>query len=185
MCEPLKMIGTLATRAVVHHWAYALAIAIGGHLDATIGIANPSQQSCAWRSGTVLSLEGTVREGGLEGRFTRVVELGTGRFKEKKDYGVVSMGSGNEGEQAWSQDISGFAHALNSEFARRLARSEAWLSGNQDCRRAAGARIEELTPTVEGGKNFDIRRITPVNGAPIEVWYDRASGLPERAVLQY
>jgi len=179
------VIRRLATRAGPRHWAYAIALAAPLHLDPTSGIANPPPKNCAWRSGTTLSLEGTVREGGLAGRFTRVVELGTGRFNEKKDYGVVSMGSGNDGELAWSQDVSGFAHALNSEFARRLARSEAWLSGSQGCRRRGGAHIEVLAPTVEGDRNFEVRRITPVNGAPLEVWYDRDSGLPDRAILQY
>jgi hypothetical protein len=162
-----------------------MVVAIAGHLDPTIGTAKPPQQGCAWRSGEILRVEGAVTEGGLEGRFTRIVEIGTGRFSEKRNYDVMSNGSGNDGQHAWSQDVSGVAHLLDSQFAKRLAGSEAWLNGNQNCVGTRSVHIEALTPAVEGGRNFDVRSITPLSGAPIEVWYDSASGLPSRAILQY
>lgn len=180
------MVRTVASRSMALLWPYLMATAIAGSLDPTIGGANPTpQQHCRWRSGDLLSVAGAVTEGGIEGRFTRVVEINSGRFSEKREYGVISNGSGNDGQYAWSQDVSGAAHTLDSAFARRLARSEAWLNGNQDCARTQGAEVEVLTPAVEGGTRFDVRRITPPQGAPIEVWYDSASGLPDRAILQY
>jgi hypothetical protein len=178
-------IRSLASRSGARNWAYAISVAIPAHFDSEIGFSKPLGQACTWPSGAMMRLEGTVTEGGLKGRFTRVVELDTGRFSEKRNYGVISIGAGNDGEHAWSQDVSGFAHSLNSEFAKRLARSEAWLSSNQTCARQNGALIEELASTAEGGRNFDVRRITPPDGAPIEVWYNSISGVPDRAILQY
>lgn len=180
------MVTTVATRSVPGRWPHVIAIAIASQLGPTIVDANPAQQqNCGWRSGDILSVEGAVTDGGLEGRFTRIVEIGSGRFSEKRNYGVISNGSGDDGQHAWSQDVSGAAHVLNSSFARRLARTEAWLKGNQNCAVTHGAHVEVLTPAVEGDRRFDVKRITPPGGAPVEVWYDSASGLPNRAILQY
>jgi hypothetical protein len=162
-----------------------MAALIAVQLVPTIGSAESARPDCAWVSGEVVTLEGTVTEGGLGGSFTRVVEVGSGRFREHRDYGLFRTGAGDDGGHAWSQDASGFAHVLDSAFAERLARSEAWLKGNQSCARTAGAHVEVLAPVLEGGTRFDVRRVTPLNGAPIEVWYDGASGLPNRALLQY
>jgi hypothetical protein len=148
--------------------ALALGLAVGGGLYSRVGIANPT-----------LLLEGTVSEGGLEGRFTRSVELGTGKFVETRDYGAIRTGSINVGRRAWSVDVSGFAHELNSPFARRLARSEAWLAANQGCRRPQEAQVLR----VEGP--FEVTRWVPRGGAPIELWYDTATGLLNRAILEY
>jgi hypothetical protein len=177
----------VTNRSVPGRWLHVIAVAIAGQLGPVIGGANPAQQqqNCGWRSGDLLGVEGAVTDGGLEGHFTRIVEIGSGRFSEKRNYGVISNGSGNDGQHAWSQDVSGAAHVLDSSFARRLAYSEAWLRGNQNCAQTTGAHVEVLTPAVEGDRRFDVRRITPPGGAPVEVWYDSVSGLPDRAILQY
>jgi hypothetical protein len=173
-------------RVASRRWSFVLTTVIAARLAPAIGGVNPPQQrECSWRSGELLSVEGTVTEGGLEGHFTRRVELGSGRFSEQRNYGVISNGSGDDGQHAWSQDISGVAHVLDSDFATQLARSERWLNGNQNCAERRGAQIEVLTPAVEQGRRFEVRRITPTRGAPIEVWYDSASGQPNRAILQY
>ena len=181
------MVKRVASRSTAGRWRHILGIAIAGQLgSATVG-ANPPQEqkNCGWRPGDLLSVEGAVTEGGLEGHFTRLVEIGSGRFNEKRNYGAISNGSGNDGQHAWSLDVSGVAHVLDSDFAARLARSEAWLKGNQGCVQLHGAQVEMQTTAVEGGRRFDVKRITPPRGAPIEVWYDGVSGLPNRAVLEY
>jgi len=180
------MVRKVATPSIPGRWPRVIAIAIAGQLSPAIGGANPpQQQDCGWRSGDLLRVEGSVTDGGLEGRFTRIVEIGSGRFSEKRNYGVIVNGSGDDGQHAWSQDVSGAAHVLDSSFAKQLARSEAWLKGNQNCAQTHGAQVEVLTPAVKGGRSFDVKRITPPRGAPFEVWYDSASGLPNRAILQY
>jgi hypothetical protein len=180
------MMRAVVTRTVTLRWPYLVAIAVSAHLGPTIASANPpQQQDCNWRSGELLTVAGSVTAGGLEGGFTRVIATDSGRFSEKRDYGLVSYGSGDDGQHAWSQDVSGGVHVLSSDFASRLARSEAWLNANQNCAKTRGARVEVLAPAVEAGRRFDIRRITPQHGAPIEVWYESASGLPNRAILQY
>lgn len=136
-----------------------LVCALVAFFDPRGGIARPVEE--------VLVLEGTVSKGGLEGHFTRTIEPGSGKSVENRDYGVIQTGSGNDGRRAWSRDVSGFSHDLNSEFAQRLARSEAWLSAHQ------------------GERHFSGGKIVPRGGAPIEVWYDGLTGSLDRAMLQY
>ncbi len=132
-----------------------LAIALIGGIAAQAGAA-----PCPWRAGEVLTLTGTVSEGGLSGPFSRTVEIGSGRSIERADFGVFAKGQGYDGELAWSQDVSGATHDLDSGFARALAKSEAWLAARQGC----------------SGKTA---------AAPMEIHDDPRTGLPDRAVLQY
>ena len=115
-------------------------------------------------------MAGEVRQGDLGGQFTRTVAPASGRFVEAMNLGTLTMGTGFDGRLAWSRDFSGASHYLNSDFARRLAVSEAWLTANLACTRRAGS---------------EIRRFTPTGGAPIELTYDRRTGRIESAMLQY
>ncbi|HEY7006884.1 MAG TPA: hypothetical protein VH392_10455, partial [Sphingomicrobium sp.] len=88
---------------------------------------------CAWQRGEVLEVTGQVETGGLTGKLLRRVETGSGRLLEAQDLGIVVTRNGFESRRAWSQDMSGGVHELNSGFARRLAISMAWLDGRQGC----------------------------------------------------
>ena len=85
-----------------------------------------SHAGCAWHRGEMLDLSGAVETGGLSGKLTRRVEPASGRSIEAQDLGIVVTRSGYDGKLAWSQDMSGGVHDLNSDFARRLATSMAW-----------------------------------------------------------
>src|SRR4051794_4610106 len=90
-----------------------------------------SAATCGWSPGEVLELSGKVETGDLTGKLTRRVEAGSGRLSEAQDLGIVVTRTGFDGKLAWSQDMSGGVHDLNSNFARKLARSMAWLDGRQ------------------------------------------------------
>ncbi len=132
----------------------------------------------------VVVTSGTVVEDGIPGTFVRNVGLGSGRSRELVDFGVIKRGSGFDGRSAWSQDVSGATHTLNSEFAKALARSEAWLDVNQGCPPATGPEWAALGRKAEGPKTFDAREVTPPGGAPIELWYDPATHRLDRAIFQ-
>lgn len=128
-----------------------------------------SEAACMAPPGELLRITGEIDEGGLHGTFSRNLAPATGRFAEAIKLGSLTRGSGFDGHLAWSRDVSGASHSLTSEFARKLAISEAWLSSHLSC-------------TASGGIH---RRFTPPGGAPIELWYDRHSGHLDRAMLQY
>jgi hypothetical protein len=134
----------------------------------TVVWATHGQASCNWRAGHVLSISGSTDQGGLRGTFTRILEPASGSFAEIVDLGVIKTATGFDGRLAWSRDVSGASHYLNSDFARRLAVSEAWLTSHLDC------------PAPK-----DARHFTPQVGAPIELRYDPRTGRIKSATLQY
>jgi hypothetical protein len=155
---------------------------LGVAILAPAGAANAD--ACAWRAGEVLTIQGTVRSGGLDGRFLRKTEMRAGRLQERTDLGVVKSARGYDGRLAWSQDVSGATHDLDSSFARALAVSEAWLDGRQGCAPQAGPGVAQLPPQAEGARRFEVWRIAPTGGAPFELWQDATTGRPDRAVFQ-
>lgn len=139
--------------------------------------------SCLSGSGNLFTISGEIDDGGIRGSFTRTVDPRSGRYAEAVKLGGLKRGSGFDGRLDWSRDVSGASHYLTSDFARRLARSEAWLTTHLACPppRAAAAATRERVDSASG---LDVWRLTPAGGAPIELWYDR-SGKIDRAVLQY
>jgi hypothetical protein len=149
-----------------------------------LGLATPAWGACAWRAGEVLTLTGTVKAGGLDGTVRRRVESGRGRLVERMDLGVVAGAKGYDGRRAWSQDVSGASHDLDSGFARALAISQARLDGRQGCAPEAGPEAERLGPRTEAGRSFIVWRMTPRGGAPFELWVDPETGRLDRALFQ-
>jgi hypothetical protein len=141
-----------------------------------------AQSGCPSAGSGVFALSGEVRQGDLVGRFTQVVEPRSGRFKAVDDFGILKLGSGFDGRLAWSEDMSGTSHFLTSDFARRLAVSEAWIKTHLACGpppSAAGAARLRRTAILEGW------RVTPPGGAPVELWFRRGTERLDHAVLQY
>ncbi len=139
----------------------------------------PAEASCN-SIRQLLEVSGQVQQGDLTGTFSRVIAPSSGRFAESLDLDVVKTGSGFDGRLAWSRDVSGASHYLTSDFARRLAVSEAWLTSHLSCPAPKGTPLTKQTSAA-----FAVLRFTPAGGAPIELWYDRPSGRLDRASLQY
>jgi hypothetical protein len=135
--------------------------------------AGRAEASCAWRADELLRISGETEQGNLSGTFTRTTAPASGRFAEAIDLGMLKSGRGFDGRLAWSQDVSGASHYLTSEFARRLAVSEAWVTAHLGC------------PAARGALGREVVQFTPPKGAPIELRYDRRTGRLESAALQY
>lgn len=141
------------------------------------------EATCAWRPTDQLTISGDVEQGGIRGSFERRVAPASGRFIEAIDLGTVKTGSGFDGQGAWSRDVSGASHYLTSVFAKRLAVSEAWLTGHLSCPPVRSGNATRIR--TDGVANMVAWRFVPTGGAPIELWYDDRTGRLDRAVLQY
>jgi hypothetical protein len=155
---------------------YAIAAAAASH-DAGV-------ETCRWRRSEILVVSGEIETGGLTGRLERRVETGSGRLFEADDLGIVVTRNGFDGTVAWTQDMSGGVHDLNSGFARRLATSMAWLDGRQGCAAALQDGMTPLGRPVEKGRRFTAWKAAPPGGVPFELWYDARTGQLDRAFFQ-
>lgn len=141
----------------------------------------PVAAFCKSGSTHPVAISGDIKDGGIRGTFRRTVEPRKGRYVEAVELGDLKRGAGFDGRLAWSRDVSGASHFLTSDFAKRLARSEAWLRTHVACpppRNAAHQHVNSAT-------GFDVWQVTPPMGAPIELWYDRRTNRLDRAVLHY
>jgi Aspartyl protease len=153
-------------------------------LAALLACAGRAEAACDWPGNELLRISGDVEQGDLRGTFSRTLAPASGRFVESIDLGIVKTGTGSEGRLAWSTDVSGASHYLDSDFARRLAVSEAWLSSHLGCGEPADPKRNKQV-RVDRTSGQHVWRFTPRGGAPIELWYDHHGGTLDRAVLQY
>jgi hypothetical protein len=165
-------------------------IIIGMAFAATAAPARPSPHvpnamCAAWASSRPIRSEGTVAEGGLTGKLSRLADPRTGRFAERRSYEVFTTGTGYDGKASWSQDVSGAAHSLNAEFARRLTLTDQWIATRGWCRAGHGpARMRFVSTTRERGRVLDHWRAIPRGGAPVDLLFDRSTGLLHRFAEQ-
>jgi hypothetical protein len=140
--------------------------------------------TCGWRPGEILELSGEVQTGGLTGKLLRRVETGSGRLFETDDLGLIITRNGFDGRLAWTQDMSGGVHDLNSAFARKLAVSLAWLDGRQGCAPSRRDGMTRLGVRADEGRRFTAWKASPRGGVPFELWYDQRTGRLDRAFFQ-
>ena len=148
----------------------ALAAAIGGcpndpdgsaRLHANEGATlGPKSGAKTARTGTLVTTYALEAEG-LEGEETTSWDLASGRFASTYSYGLVTGGSGFDGETGWSRDLAGHTSSQRGGDKRALGVNEAYRAANlwwrADC---GGARVESvdcetLRVTPRGGKPFD------------------------------
>jgi hypothetical protein len=143
-------------------------------------------EGCAWQpNATALTLGGTLRFENLRGRFTEVVDPRSGRFVRRWDVAGLPESNGSDGSTAWVQDWSGTVHRLDAAHARRVAATDAWFDRHGWCSLGAfGAKPARAVQRSQGARTFDVVLTVPRGGVPIEIWFDRTSGLPDRTIVR-
>ena len=110
---------------------------------------------------------------GLEGAWTYSVDQRDGRFRREAHFGAFSTGLTFDGSTEWRTDRSGGVHALDGAFARRNARTDAWLARLGYLRpQADGAAIGLVERRERDGRAFEVVTATPAAGEPVELWFD-------------
>lgn len=139
------------------------------------------QTGCAgWLHASAITLQGTVGDGGLKGKFLLRLDPRDGRNTTNRDFGVFSDGSGFDGNLEWSRDRSGASHELNAAAARAISTTESWLLRRGWCR-ADGMTLEPLPEESDGRVAERVWRATPQGGIPAILRFDRQTGLLHQA----
>jgi hypothetical protein len=139
----------------------------------------------AWDSVTLITADGEKTSFGLVGKYQSVENIGTGHFWRRADYGIFANAEGMDETGRWRQDNSGQVHSLDSEEARAVAISDAYLA-----RRGylfpeqIPADFRTLHGISSGGRRFDRVEVTPAGGRTITLWIETATHLLERAVVK-
>lgn len=131
-----------------------------------------------WSKITTVSEHGVRVADGFVGSWQGVSDVRRGRWVTHTANVVYREANGYDGTTAWSQDLSGASHPLNAVTARHVAITNAWLTRRGWCADRAGYTESSLGKrgTAEGFL------VTPAFGAPVEIWFGRRDGLPERTV---
>ena len=130
----------------------------------------------------VLVVEGHVESAGLAGSWRSVSDVRNGRFAVRSDLGAYRLGEVWDGIRLWRLDSSGGSHPLDSPFALRVARSDAWLGRLGWLEPGSGgAARSRPSMTTSAGRSYRVVTAMPRDGVPIVLWYDAADGTLARA----
>jgi hypothetical protein len=148
-----------------------------------IDLAHEATGGAAWDRVGILHRYLTLNSGGVSGTLEAWGEPGLGRASSHYVLGPDSGAEGWDGKTGWTAD---WAHRVRRVDGDDLAAQRAtafWSSfGFLDPDRlkasALGAGVRS-----EGGKTYDLVRFILPGTEPVEVWYERASHLPMRLVI--
>src|ERR1700746_2009348 len=126
---------------------------------------------------TMIELRGTSAASGLTGRFTIVVDLRSGRYVAQRDYGIYSEATGFDGRLGWKRDRSGASHFLDSDPARAITATEAWLFRRGWCDQSDKATLEAKLDGKDGALTESVWNVKPKGGIPVLLRFEKANGL--------
>jgi hypothetical protein len=132
----------------------------------------------------VVHLSGKFTAVGLSGTSETWGEIGGVRSSSRFSTPPLAGGSGWDGSDSWNLDQTGLVIVDASDSGRAVAISQAFLS-NYDLWKPnfGGATVSWNGTQSDKGRAYDVLRVTaPGSKVPIDVWFDRASHLPMRAV---
>ncbi len=138
-----------------------------------------------WDAVGGVTAEGEKTSSGLTGRYHSVDDLRSGQFDRGADYGILANAEGLDRAGRWRQDNSGQIHPLDSDEAKTVAVTEAYLArrgylfdhGDQSA-------LSILPPAVDEKQMFDRVVATPKGGRTVVLWIRRSDHRLDRAVVQ-
>ena len=154
-------------------------------LMATLSLTVAARAAPGSPSRGFVSATGRISAGGLQGQWRELGELATGRYAIHADLGAYRTADIYDGQTRWQVDASGGSHPLDSAFARRAAKTEAWLvrfvwTG----RGLAGFALPRPKWASEDGRRYRMVNFTPRGGQPIMLWFDAADDRLVKATRQ-
>lgn len=153
--------------------------------SAVLARAKAVSGGLAWDEVRSSHTAGKIETGGLKGVTEEWNEVVRGRGYSRFSLGPMTGAEGWDGQAGWSQDSSGQSKrmqggdeveaAVNDAYRRSLAY---WYTNRWP------AVIESAGERPDGGRLFEVIRITPKGGRMFEFWIDSKTGLIDRTVEQ-
>jgi len=131
-----------------------------------------------------LTAQGVKTSFGLSGPYRATEDLSTGRFVRGADYGLFANAEGLDAAGRWRMDNSGVVHPLDSDEARAVATTEAYLAARGYLFPGRGAAtLAVLPPATEDARTFDRVEATPSGGRAAVLWIARDVHRLDRVVF--
>src|SRR5262245_15966825 len=145
--------------------------------------AKAAAGGAAWDSVRSIATRVRFETGGLSGPAESIEEIATGRYAETYELGPVRGAGGFDGTVSWEQEPSGQIVASDRGESFETAVNQAWLRSLSLWypERRKGT-VERLGARTEGGRSFEVLKVSPEGGRPFELWLDGASLLIDRTV---
>ncbi|MFY9720035.1 MAG: aspartyl protease family protein, partial [Candidatus Cybelea sp.] len=132
-----------------------------------------------------MRIDATVSAVGLNGTQTQYVDLRTGHFAETAKLAQLAQLDGYDGSVVWSGDQSQLVWNAGGDSDRASEINQAYLESYALWKpQAGGAAVSWLGAKTDGGRAYDALKIQPVGSkVPFELWFDRTTHLPARALF--
>jgi hypothetical protein len=138
-----------------------------------------------WSSVRFIRVKGKLMTSGLSGTLETLFDARTGRYCNSQQLGPLSGADGFDGTNVWQQDDAGQTTLQGSEDSLRGAANAAYQNARGYWHRDRfPADIVYVRRQEEGADVFDVLRVTPTDGRPMEEWFDAHSHLLARTVEQ-
>ena len=138
-----------------------------------------------WASVHFIRVKAKLVTAGLTGTLETLIDARTGRYRNSEQLGPTEGADGFDGTVAWQQDDAGQTTPQGSEDSMRGAANTAYQNARGYWHRERfPADIVYVHRRQEGTHAFDVLRVTPRGGRPMEEWFDAESHLLARTVEQ-
>jgi hypothetical protein len=151
--------------------------------NAILAKAKAASGGAAWNRIHSLRFKVTAKAGGLTGTLTRLEDLPTGRSVMHATLGPISIARGFDGKMGWAKSPGGEVAPDGSSAAKKSDVTAAYQTARAWWfpKRWPG-KTESLGTHNDGGKSFQVLRITPRGGHAFELWINTKTHLIARSV---
>ncbi len=137
----------------------------------------------AWNGKATLRLVYSFSGQGLTGATSTLEDLTRGAFIDSYDLPPLKGANGYDGHKAWERETSGTVTDQAGGDVIPLAITEAFLDRNLWWRPdGGGAEIVSMGTKSENKKTYNVLKVTPRGGTPVEAWFDTKTHLLARTI---
>src|ERR1700754_3784083 len=101
--------------------------ALADAADALLDQARQAAGGPAWDGLAALSIEADETNSGMKGHWTATDDVKAGQRHQASDFGFIRTEEVWSDHGHWRRDISGGVHPIDSDFAKQLAATDAWM----------------------------------------------------------